>query len=297
MKKVTILDLQKIKDSGEKITMLTAYDYPTARMLDEAGVDILLIGDSVGNVMMGYENTLPVTVDDIIYHTKAVVKARKKALVVADMPFMSYQVSIEEAKINAGRMIQEGGAEAVKLEGGENMEAVIRALCEIDIPVMGHIGLTPQSIHRMGGYKIQGKEERQRQKLLADALAVERAGAFSVVLEAIPAELAQEITQSLNIPTIGIGAGINCDGQVLVIHDVLGLFDRFTPSFVKKYADLFSEMQRAFKEYISDVKERRFPAAEHSHAMDPQALRDLIREIEMQGCDYEHDDNQPPRLH
>ena len=164
MKKVTILDLQKLKDSGEKITMLTAYDYPTARMLDEAGVDILLIGDSVGNVMMGYENTLPVTVDDIIYHTKAVVKARKKALVVADMPFMSYQVSIEEAKINAGRMIQEGGAEAVKLEGGENMEAVIRALCEIDIPVMGHIGLTPQSIHRMGGYKIQGKEERQRQK-------------------------------------------------------------------------------------------------------------------------------------
>jgi 3-methyl-2-oxobutanoate hydroxymethyltransferase len=259
MKKVTILDLQKIKDSGAKITMLTAYDYPTARMLDEAGVDILLIGDSVGNVMMGYENTLPVTVDDIIYHTKAVVKARKKALVVADMPFMSYQVSIEEAKINAGRMIQEGGAEAVKLEGGENMEAVIRALCEIDIPVMGHIGLTPQSIHRMGGYKIQGKEERQRQKLLADALAVERAGAFSVVLEAIPAELAQEITQSLSIPTIGIGAGINCDGQVLVIHDVLGLSGSFRPKFVKQYVQLEPLIKKAVQEFIAEVKEEKFP--------------------------------------
>jgi len=264
MKKVTILDLQKIKDSGEKITMLTAYDYPTARMLDEAGVDILLIGDSVGNVMMGYENTLPVTVDDIIYHTKAVVKARKKALVVADMPFMSYQVSIEEAKINAGRMIQEGGAEAVKLEGGENMEAVIRALCEIDIPVMGHIGLTPQSIHRMGGYKIQGKEERQRQKLLADALAVERAGAFSVVLEAIPAELAQEITQSLNIPTIGIGAGINCDGQVLVIHDVLGLSGSFRPKFVKQYVQLEPLIKKAVQEFIAEVKEEKFPNKGHS---------------------------------
>ena len=186
MKKITILDLQKMKDSGEKITMLTAYDYPTARMLDESGVDVLLIGDSVGNVMMGYENTLPVTVDDMVYHTRAVAKARKRALVVADMPYMSYQVSIEEARRNAGRLIQQGGAEAIKLEGGENMEAVIKALSEVDIPVMGHIGLTPQSIHRMGGYKVQGKEERQWQKLLADALAVERAGAFSVVLEAIP---------------------------------------------------------------------------------------------------------------
>lgn len=264
MKKVTILDLQKMKDSGEKITMLTAYDYPTARILDEAGVDILLIGDSVGNVMMGYENTLPVTVDDIIYHTKAVVKARKKALVVADMPFMSYQVSIEEAKINAGRMIQEGGAEAVKLEGGENMEVIIRALCDIDIPVMGHIGLTPQSIHRMGGYKIQGKEERQRQKLLADALAVERAGAFSLVLEAIPAELAQEITQSLNIPTIGIGAGINCDGQVLVIHDVLGLSGSFRPKFVKQYVQLEPLIKKAVQEFVAEVKEEKFPTKGHS---------------------------------
>jgi 3-methyl-2-oxobutanoate hydroxymethyltransferase len=264
MKKVTILDLQKMKDTGEKITMLTAYDYPTARILDEAGVDILLIGDSVGNVMMGYENTLPVTVDDIIYHSKAVVKARKKALVVADMPFMSYQVCLEEAKINAGRMIQEGGAEAVKLEGGENMEAVIRALCDIDIPVMGHIGLTPQSLHRMGGYKVQGKEEGQRQKLLADALAVERAGAFSVVLEAIPAELAQEITQSLHIPTIGIGAGINCDGQVLVIHDVLGLSGSFRPKFVKQYVQLEPLIKKAVQEFVTEVKEKKFPTKVHS---------------------------------
>jgi len=264
MKKITILDLQKMKDNGEKITMLTAYDYPTARILDESGVDILLIGDSVGNVMMGFDNTLPVTVDDIIYHTKAVAKARKKALVVADMPFMSYQVSIEEAKINAGRMIQEGGAEAVKLEGGENMEAVIRALSDIDIPVMGHIGLTPQSIHRMGGYKIQGKEERQRQKLLADARAVERAGAFSLVLEAIPADLAQEITSSLQIPTIGIGAGIHCDGQVLVIHDVLGLSGSFRPKFVKQYVQLEPLIKKAVTAFISEVKEEKFPTTAHS---------------------------------
>lgn len=264
MKKITILDLQKMKDNGEKITMLTAYDYPTARILDESGVDILLIGDSVGNVMMGFDNTLPVTVDDIIYHTKAVAKARKKALVVADMPFMSYQVSIEEAKMNAGRMIQEGGAEAVKLEGGENMEAVIHALSDIDIPVMGHIGLTPQSIHRLGGYKIQGKEERQRQKLLADARAVERAGAFSLVLEAIPADLAQEITSSLQIPTIGIGAGMHCDGQVLVIHDVLGLSGSFRPKFVKQYVQLEPLIKKAVKEFISDVKEKKFPTTAHS---------------------------------
>lgn len=264
MKKITILDLQKMKDNGEKITMLTAYDYPTARILDESGVDILLIGDSVGNVMMGFDNTLPVTVENIIYHTKAVAKARKKALVVADMPFMSYQISIEEAKINAGRMIQEGGAEAVKLEGGENMEAVIRALSDIDIPVMGHIGLTPQSIHRMGGYKIQGKEERQRQKLLADARAVERAGAFSLVLEAIPADLAQEITSSLQIPTIGIGAGLHCDGQVLVIHDVLGLSGSFRPKFVKQYVQLEPLIKKAVTAFIAEVKEEKFPTTAHS---------------------------------
>jgi 3-methyl-2-oxobutanoate hydroxymethyltransferase len=264
MKKVTILDLQKMKDNGEKITMLTAYDHPTARMLDEAGVDVLLIGDSVGNVMMGYENTLPVTVDDMVYHTRAVAKARKRALVVADMPFMSYQISLEEARRNAGRLIQQGGAEAVKLEGGENMETVIKALCEVDIPVMGHIGLTPQSIHRMGGYKVQGKEERQRQKLLADALAVERAGAFSVVLEAIPHELAKEISAALRIPTIGIGAGVDCDGQVLVINDVLGLSGSFRPKFVKQYVQLEPVIKKAVQEFISEVKEEKFPTKAQS---------------------------------
>ena len=264
MRKVTILDLQKMKDSGEKITMLTAYDYPTARMLDESGVDVLLIGDSVGNVMMGYENTLPVTIDDMVYHTRAVAKARKRALVVADMPYMSYQVSIEEARRNAGRLIQQGGAEAIKLEGGENMEAVIKALSEVDIPVMGHIGLTPQSIHRMGGYKVQGKEERQWQKLLADALAVERAGAFSVVLEAMPHELAKEITATLHIPTIGIGAGVNCDGQVLVINDVLGLSGSFRPKFVKQYVQLEPVIKKAVQEFITEVKEEKFPTKAQS---------------------------------
>ena len=263
-KKISILDLQEMKDKGEKITMLTAYDYPTARILDECGVEVLLIGDSVGNVMMGTENTLPVTTDEIIYHTEAVVRARKRALVVADMPFMSYQVSVEQAKEEAGRLIKEGGAEAVKLEGGENMEEVIKAICGIDIPVMGHIGLTPQSVHRMGGYKVQGKEEKQREKLLADALAVERAGAFSVVLEAVPLSLAKEITHTLNIPTIGIGAGIHCDGQVLVIHDLLGLAGKFRPKFVKQYADLENEITKAVKKFLFEVKKKKFPTDKHS---------------------------------
>jgi 3-methyl-2-oxobutanoate hydroxymethyltransferase len=263
-KKISILDLQEMKEKGEKITMLTAYDYPTARILDECGVEVLLIGDSVGNVMMGTENTLPVTTDEIIYHTEAVVRARKRALVVADMPFMSYQVSVEQAKEEAGRLIKEGGAEAVKLEGGENMEDVIKSICDIDIPVMGHIGLTPQSVHRMGGYKVQGKEEKQREKLLADALAVERAGAFSVVLEAVPLSLAKEITQTLKIPTIGIGAGIHCDGQVLVVHDLLGLAGKFRPKFVKQYADLENEITKAVKKFLFEVKKEKFPTDKHS---------------------------------
>jgi len=263
-KKITILDLQGMKERGEKITMLTAYDYPTARILDQCGIEVLLIGDSVGNVMMGMENTLPVTVDDIIYHTRAVARARQRALVVADMPFMSYQVSTEQAKREAGRLIKEGGAEAVKVEGGETMEGVIRALCAIDIPVMGHIGLTPQSIHRMGGYRVQGKEEGQREKLLADAVAVERAGAFSLVLEGIPLRLAQEITRNLKIPTIGIGAGIHCDGQVLVIHDLLGLTGRAGPKFVKQYAQLETAIAKAVKTFLSDVKKGTFPTDKHS---------------------------------
>ncbi|MFH2011420.1 MAG: 3-methyl-2-oxobutanoate hydroxymethyltransferase [Pseudomonadota bacterium] len=264
MGKTTILDLQKMKDEGEKITMLTAYDFPTARILDACGVDILLVGDSVGNVVLGQANTLPVSIEDMIHHTKAVAKGCKNALVVIDMPFMSYQTSIEDAKRNAGRMIKESGAEVVKLEGGANMEDTIRAITDIDIPVMAHIGLTPQSIHKMGGYRIQGREDKQGQKLLADAVAVERAGAFSVVLEAIPSKLAKEITKKLKIPTIGIGAGVNCDGQVLVINDLLGLSGDFRPKFVKKYINLEEVISKAVKEYISEVKSEAFPSDEHS---------------------------------
>ncbi|MDY7031340.1 MAG: 3-methyl-2-oxobutanoate hydroxymethyltransferase [Thermodesulfobacteriota bacterium] len=264
MGKITILDLQRMKDEGQKITMLTAYDHPTARILDSSGVDILLVGDSVGNVMLGLDNTLPVTIEEMIHHTKAVAKASKNAMVVIDMPFMSYQTSIEDAKANAGRMIKESGAEAVKLEGGAVMEETIKAIADIDIPVMAHIGLTPQSIHRMGGYRVQGKEEKQREKLLADALAVERAGAFSVVLEVIPDKLAQEITESLKIPTIGIGAGVKCDGQVLVVNDLLGLSGEFRPKFVKKYVKLEEIISNAVKEYVSEVRAETFPSDEHS---------------------------------
>ena len=262
--KITVVDIREMKTRGEKIVMLTAYDYPTARILDQCGIEVLLIGDSVGNVMMGLDNTLPVTTDEIIYHTRAVVRARKRALVVADMPFMSYQVSTQHAKQEAGRLIKEGGAEAVKIEGGENIEGVIKAICDIDIPVMGHIGLTPQSIHRMGGYKVQGKEARQREKLLADAVAVERAGAFSLVLEAIPLKLAKEITGTVKIPTIGIGAGLHCDGQVLVIHDLLGLSGKIRPKFVKQYAHLETDITRAVKAFRSEVKKEKFPSDKQS---------------------------------
>jgi len=264
MKKFTILDAQKVKDQGKKITMLTAYDYHTARILDACGVDILLVGDSVGNTVMGLENTIPVTMDDMIHHTRAVARGRQRSLVVGDMPFMSYQVSIEDARMNAGRLVKEGGAEAVKLEGGENIEDTIKAICDMDIPVMAHIGLTPQSVHRMGGYKVQGREDRQREKLIADARAVERAGAFSVVLEAVPASLAREISGAVSIPTIGIGAGVHCDGQVLVINDLLGLSGQFRPKFVKQYAQLEQAIETAVKEFIDEVQGGVFPDDEHS---------------------------------
>ncbi|MBW2038556.1 MAG: 3-methyl-2-oxobutanoate hydroxymethyltransferase [Deltaproteobacteria bacterium] len=262
--KVTVPGIREMKERGEKIAMLTAYDTPFARILDEAEVDILLVGDSVGSVVAGYPNTLPVTIEEMIYHTRAVVRGVKRALVVIDMPFMSYQISIEDAKRNTGRMIKESGAEAIKLEGGSNMKEVIKAIVGIDIPVMGHIGLTPQSIHQMGGYKVQGKVEEQRRKILEDALAVEEAGAFSLVLECIPVELAQEITEKLSIPTIGIGAGVHCDGQVLVIHDLLGLLGEFRPKFVKSYVDLRKVISQAVGGYIKEVRERAFPTEEHS---------------------------------
>ena len=262
--KVTVPEIGKMKQAGKKITSLTAYDFSFARILDEAGIDILLVGDSLGSVIQGQESTLPVTLDEMVYHTKAVVRGRKRALVVADMPFLSFQVSVEEAKRNAGRFLQEGGAEAVKLEGGVVMLQTIQAIVRMGVPVMGHVGLTPQWIHRFGGYRVQGKEKAEREAVLKDALAVEEAGAFSVVLEGIPADLAREITQRLSIPTIGIGAGVNCDGQVLVVHDMLGLFDVYTPKFVKKYADLKTVMAKAVKNFIAEVREKKFPDEKHS---------------------------------
>lgn len=253
-----------MKSDGEKITMLTCYDYPTARIMDACGIDVILVGDSVGVVFSGYESTLPVTMEDMLYHTRAVVRANPKALVVADMPFMSYQISIADARLNAGRMIKDGGAAAVKLEGGVNIAATIKSLVDIDIPVVAHIGLTPQSIHRMGGYKVQGKKQEQADKLLEDALAVAEAGAFAVVLEGIPQSLAKRITESIAIPTIGIGAGAGCDGQVLVIHDILGLCEKYSPKFVKRYADAKGLITDAVSAYIQDVKTGNFPLEEHS---------------------------------
>ncbi|MBA4390947.1 MAG: 3-methyl-2-oxobutanoate hydroxymethyltransferase [Syntrophus sp. (in: bacteria)] len=257
MEKVTVPVLKSMKGK-DKITMLTSYDFPMAKIVDNAGIQTILVGDSLGPVMLGYPNTIPVTVDEMIYHTKAVTKAVKSAFVIIDMPFMSYQESIAEAKKNAGRMMKESGAEAVKLEGGLNMKDTIKAIVDIDIPVVGHIGLTPQSIHRMGGYKVQGKGI-EAQRLIDDAKAVEEAGAFMIVLECIPRTLAQEITEMLSIPTIGIGAGPDCDGQVLVIHDLLGLLGDFRPKFVKTYLNLQAEIDGAVKTFIEEVKKGVFP--------------------------------------
>jgi len=263
-KRKTILDIQKMKHDGEKISVLTAYDYPFARLLDAAGIDILLIGDTVGVVVNGHDTTLPVTLEEMIYHTRAVVRGASSALVVADLPFLSYQVDLRDARLNAGRLVKEGGAQAVKLEGGVHVAGTIQAIVDMDVPVVGHIGLTPQSIHRMGGYRVQGRREEQARQLLADARAVEKAGAFALVLEGIPAPLASEITASLSIPTIGIGAGLGCDGQVLVLHDILGLCDQFSPKFVKHYADVSTIVTAAATDYIDDVKSGRFPGPEHS---------------------------------
>jgi 3-methyl-2-oxobutanoate hydroxymethyltransferase len=266
--KVRTTDLGRMKNSATPIAMLTAYDYPFARIFDQAGIDVLLVGDSLGMVVQGVDSTLPVTLSDVLYHLKMVVRARRRALVVADLPFLSYQVSPEQALRNAGRLIKEGG-EAVKLEGGTTMAETIRRLVDVDIPVMGHIGLTPQSIHRMGGHRVQGRRSGRaagcRERLLEDAAAVEQAGAFSIVLEGIPAELAAEITGKLSIPTIGIGAGASCDGQVLVMHDVLGLSDGFMPRFAKSYASLWQEAAAATVSYIREVRERTFPTPQHCY--------------------------------
>jgi 3-methyl-2-oxobutanoate hydroxymethyltransferase len=267
--KVRTTDLARMKAERTPIAMLTAYDFPFARIFDAAGVDVLLVGDSLGMVVQGADSTLAVTLDEVIYHTRMVARARQRALVVADLPFLTYQVSVEKALANSGRLIKEGGAEAVKLEGGITMAETIRRTVDIDIPVMGHIGLTPQSVHRMGGHRVQGRQSGQtagcRERLLEDAAAVERAGAFALVLEGIPAELAKEITERASIPTIGIGAGIECDGQVLVMHDVLGLSESFLPRFAKPYAHLWQEASAAATSYIREVRERAFPTPEHSY--------------------------------
>jgi 3-methyl-2-oxobutanoate hydroxymethyltransferase len=264
MAKITILDLYKKKTEGKKITMLTAYDYPTAQIVDQAGIDVVLVGDSLGMVVQGETSTLPVTMEEMLYHTKIVSRATTQALVVGDLPFLSYQTSREDAIRNSGRFLKEAGAEAVKLEGGSQMADVIHAVVSAGIPVMAHIGLTPQYLHMLGGFKVQGKDEATREKVLADARAVQEAGAFSVVLEAVPASLAKEIREIITIPTIGIGAGPDCDGQVLVLHDLLGLFDRFTPKFVKKYANLRQDALLAVSDFKKDVEDGTFPSDEHS---------------------------------
>lgn len=269
---VTFLDH---KQKGEKISMLTAYDYSTAKLVDQAGIDGILVGDSLGNVMLGYEDTLSVTVEDMIHHGAAVAKGVKNALVVIDMPFLSYQTSVYDAVKNAGRLVKEGHAGAVKLEGGKEFAPQIRAITAASIPVMGHLGLTPQSIHTLGGYRVQGKTEAAAQKLLEDALAVEEAGAFALTLECVPAKLAQLITQKLSIPTIGIGAGAGCDGQVLVYQDMLGMFNDYTPKFVKRFAEVGEVMKNAFAEYNRQVKEGSYPDEAHSFGMDEDVLKKL----------------------
>jgi 3-methyl-2-oxobutanoate hydroxymethyltransferase len=263
MKKTTILDIARMKGEGRKIVMITAYDVLFARIFDEVGVDIILVGDSLGQVVLGLPNTLGVTMEDMERHTGAAARGRKRACLVADMPFLSFQTGPTDAIRNAGKLLQ-AGAEGVKLEGGRNVEATMRAIAACDIPVMGHVGLTPQSIHRMGGYRVQGKTDLQRERLIDDAMAVQEAGAFAMVLEGMPADLAAEITERVSIPTIGIGAGPGCDGQVLVMQDLLGLFEEFRPRFVKRFAELKKPVQDAVRAYADEVRRGTFPGKEHS---------------------------------
>ena len=264
-KKVRISTIIKMKSEGKKITALTAYDYTFGYLLDEAGVDLILVGDSCGNVCAGYETTLPVTVDEMIYHVKSVHKGVKRALLVADMPFMSYQETMELALRNAGRFMKEGGAEAVKLEGGEHICPTIKNMVEIGIPVMGHLGFTPQSVHELGGYGVRGAEKKEAVIIKKDAIALQEAGAFSIVLEKVPAKLAKEISDSLSIPTIGIGAGPDCDGQILVSYDMLGLYDKMKFKFVRRYAKLADEVRKCVSEYCEDIREGGFPSKEESY--------------------------------
>ncbi|WP_054695063.1 3-methyl-2-oxobutanoate hydroxymethyltransferase [Syntrophomonas palmitatica] len=275
MARITTSVLRDKKATKQKITMLTSYDYSLAAMVDSAGIDMILVGDSLGNVILGYENTLAVTMDDMIHHTRAVSRAAKNAMVVGDMPFLSYHVSIPEAVRNAGRFIQEGGAQAVKLEGGQERVDTIKAILDAQIPVVGHIGLTPQSVHQFGGFKVQGKDLETARKLIKDAKALEEAGVFSIVLEAVPTDLAKRITEELTVPTIGIGAGHYCDGQVLVINDMLGMFGGHIPKFVKKYADLQPIIMEALQAYRREVEEGSFPGPEHGYTIADDVLEKL----------------------
>ncbi|HEX74978.1 MAG TPA: 3-methyl-2-oxobutanoate hydroxymethyltransferase [Dehalococcoidia bacterium] len=274
--RVAINEIKEMKQKKEIIVMLTAYDYSTAKLIDEAGVPLILVGDSLGMVVLGYDSTIPVTMEEMIHHTKAVVRGTKRALVIGDMPFMTYHTSISDALRNAARFMQEGGAQAVKLEGGVVVADTVRRIVDCGIPVMGHIGLTPQSVHQLGGHKVQGKTPEAAERLLQDARALEQAGAFAIVLELVPAPLSKLITQTISIPTIGIGAGPDCDGQVQVISDLLGLFADFVPKHAKQYAKLASAIRAAIADYMTEVKSGSFPTAEHSSTMDESLLEELV---------------------
>ena len=275
--RITIGDLREMKQRGEKIPMLTAYDYSTAKLVDTAGVPLILVGDSLGMVVLGYESTIPVTMEEMIHHTKAVVRGTERALVVGDMPFMTYHTSVENALRNAARFIQEGGAQAVKLEGGEIAADKVKRIVECGIPVQGHIGLTPQSVHQLGGFKVVGKTPEVAVRLLNDAKALEQAGAFSIVLEAVPAPLSKLITEKVSVPTIGIGAGPDCDGQVQVVSDILGLYTDFVPKHAKQYAKLAEAIRAAVGDYVSEVQAGSFPTAKQSYTMDEKIIADLAR--------------------
>ena len=276
-----IPDLLAMKKEGKKISMITAYSFPQAQCVDEAGIDIILVGDSLGMVELGYKDTVPVTMDEMLNHTRAVMRGVKRSHVVGDMPFMSYNISREQAVTNAGILYKDGGCDSVKLEGGQEMAPVVKAIVTAGIPVFGHIGLTPQTANMLGGFKVQGKSLDAARKVVDDALSLEEAGAFAIVLEAIPRQLAAIITEKLSVPTIGIGGGLECDGQVLVLHDLVGLFRRFTPKFVKVYADIYSVQLQAVKSYISDVQEKKFPAEEHTFTMKEEAVAELRKALHM----------------
>jgi len=273
--RVTITQIKEMKQKGEKIVMLTAYDYSTAKIVDEVGVPLILVGDSLGMVVLGYESTIPVTMEEMLHHTKAVVRGTKRSLIVGDMPFMTYHLSVEQAMKNAGRFIQEGGCQAVKLEGGVTVAEKVRRIVQCGMPVMGHIGLTPQSIHQFGGFKVQGRSPEAAKQLLADAQALDEAGAFAIVLETVPTPLATLITEKVSVPTIGIGAGIGCDGQVQVINDILGSFADFVPKHAKQYAKLTDIIRKAVTDYNNEVKDGTFPTEKHSFTMDESILAEL----------------------